>query len=82
VTVHDDSHNPVQGVTVTVSWSGGASGSASAVTDGSGVAVINTSSINKKKTYVDMTVSNLSGSGFSYSSSANHAPLPVRVNRP
>lgn len=82
VTVHDASHAPAAGVTVTVAWSGGASGSASAVTNSNGVAVINTSSINKNKSYVDMTVSNLSGSGFTYSSSANDVSFPIRVNKP
>ncbi len=82
VTVHDGSHNTVSGATVLVSWSGSASGSATAVTNSGGVATVTTSNISKKKSYIDMTVSNITGSNISYSSSANHATLPVRVFKP
>ncbi|MFZ1730440.1 MAG: S8 family serine peptidase [Bacteroidota bacterium] len=82
VSVHDASHNPVSGVTVSVSWSGGASGSSTAITNASGVATVTTPAINRKKSYVDMTVTNLSGANITYSSGANHAALPVRVFKP
>jgi subtilisin family serine protease len=82
VTVHDASHAPVAGALVTVVWSGGASGSATAVTNSSGVASVTTSAINRKRSSVSMNVSNITGTGLSYNSGANHATLPVTVLKP
>ncbi len=82
VTVHDASHAPVAGAAVTVAWSGGASGSATAVTNSSGVARVTTSPINRKRTSVSMTVTNITGTNLSYDSGANHATLPVLVSKP
>ena len=78
-TVHDASHQPVSGATVTFSWNGG---SASAVTDGSGIASITTGNINRKVTSVDMSVTNISGSGLVYGSGANDVPSTITVNKP
>ncbi len=82
VTVHNASHAPVAGATVTVAWSGGANGSATAVTNASGVAVVSTSTISRKQSSVDLTVSGIAGSGLSYNAAANHAALPVTVLKP
>lgn len=83
VTVHDaSSHNAVAGALVTVVWSGGASGSATAVTNSSGVASVTTSPINRKRTSVSMTVTNITGANLSYDSNANHATLTVIVLKP
>lgn len=82
VTVHNASHLPVAGATVYVSWSGGASGSGSAVTDASGVATVTTSNFNWKVGWVSMTVDNVVVTNMSYSSGANHASLPLTVYKP
>ncbi|MBE0646079.1 MAG: S8 family serine peptidase [Bacteroidetes bacterium] len=82
VTVHDASHNPLAGVSVTVAWSGGVSGSATAVTGASGIAYITTPTINRKITYVDMAVTNLSGTNISYDNTANDVTPSLRILRP
>ncbi len=79
VTVVDASNQPVSGATVTVNWSGGASGSGTAVTGSNGTASVQTSMFNRNVSSVTMTVSDISGSGLIYSSSANTPSLPVTV---
>lgn len=82
VTVHNSAHAPVAGATVYVSWSGGASGSGTAVTNASGVATVTTPTINRKVGSISMTVYNITGTSMNYSSGSNHATLPVTVNKP
>jgi hypothetical protein len=80
VTVKDASNQPVAGATVSVSWSGGTSGSATAITGSTGVAAVSTPEYNTKAVKsLNMTVDDVSGSGISYDSSANTASLPVFV---
>ncbi|NJC95717.1 MAG: hypothetical protein FIB03_05145 [Anaerolineae bacterium] len=75
ITVHDAGHNPVAGITVTGSWSGGTTGTSSCVTNASGQCSVTSSNMNSKKTSVTFTVTGLSGgSGYTYNSSANHDP--------
>ncbi|MGH9891136.1 MAG: S8 family serine peptidase, partial [bacterium] len=73
IRVHDASHNPVNGATVSVSWSGGFSGSASCVTNGGGACSVGTGNIPKKKGNVTLTVTNVSGS-LTYQPGDNHDP--------
>lgn len=80
VVVKDASNQTVSGATVTVSWSGGATGSGSAVTNSAGTAVIQTPLFNTRSvSSIAMTVANISGPGFIYNSAANTATLPVLV---
>jgi len=74
IRVHDSSHNPVSGATVSVSWSGGFSGSASCVTDASGTCSRTTGNIAKKKGNVTLTVTNVSHASLPYQPVDNHDP--------
>jgi hypothetical protein len=75
ITVHDASHNPVANITVSGTWSDGNVLSDSCPTNASGQCSMTSGDINTKKaTSVTFTVTSLSGSGFTYDSSANHDP--------
>ncbi len=76
VTVKNANGVTVPGVTVTVSWG---TGSASAVTNSSGVASITSSRKKNNVSSITMTVTNLSGAGFTYDSGANNPNPPSRV---
>lgn len=73
VTVHNAAHAPVSGVTVNYAWSGGFVGSGSCVTNAAGQCSATTGNINNRKT-VTYKLNNLSGSGFTYTTAANHNP--------
>jgi subtilisin family serine protease len=73
VTVKNANGVPTQGVTVSVSWG---NGSGSAVTNSSGQATITTGRYKNNVSSVTMTVTNLSGTGFTYNSSANNPNPP------
>jgi alkaline phosphatase len=72
ITVHDASDNIVSGVTVTGNWSAGASGSASCTTNASGWCTVSKSNLKINVSSVTYSVSNLTKTGWVYSSSANH----------
>ena len=75
ITVHDASHNPVSGVTVSGTWSDGNVLSDSCTTGSDGTCSVTSGDINiKKATSVTFTVTSLSGSGVTYVSTANHDP--------
>ena len=74
ITVHNTDEAPVPNVTVAGSWSGGTSGSSSCTTNGFGQCSVTSSNVSFKKTSVTFTVTNLSGAGYTYASSANHDP--------
>lgn len=74
IRVHDSSHNPVSGATVSVRWSGGFTGSASCITDASGSCSRTTGNIAKKKGNVTLTVTNVSHASLSYELGSNHDP--------
>lgn len=69
ITVHDQNHNPVAGVTVTGTWTGGST--ASCTTDASGRCSLSRSWA-KKQTSLTFTVSGLSKSGYTYRPAENH----------
>jgi hypothetical protein len=73
-TVHNASHAPIANATVSGSWSGGVSGSASCVTNSAGQCSVSTGSVSTKSASVTFTVTNVSQSSYSYQSSANHDP--------
>ncbi|MBL0176375.1 MAG: S8 family serine peptidase [Ignavibacteria bacterium] len=83
VTVRNASGQLQSGVTVTVSWSGGASGSRTAVTGSNGQCTISTSKLNNNVSSITMSVTNLSGTGFVYDSGTNTPnPPTLSVNKP
>jgi PKD repeat protein len=72
ITVHDGSEGAEAGATVNVTWSGGASGSDSCVTNGSGQCSVISPNMHKKTGSVTLTVDGVVPSAGSYDSSANH----------
>ena len=82
ITVHDGSgsHNPVQGVTVTGTWTGAVSGTSSCTTGTSGTCSV--SRTTKTGTTVTFTVDSLALSGFTYDASANDVvPPSITINK-
>jgi serine protease AprX len=74
ITVHDSSHLPVSSATVSVSWSGGFSGSGSCTTNASGQCSVTSGSIRKRNSSTAMTVINVTHAVRTYNSSNNHDP--------
>jgi PKD repeat protein len=74
ITAHTSAHATIAGVTISVTWSGGASGSGSCVTDASGKCNVTLNNIRKTATSVTFTVNGMTLSGYVYSSAANHDP--------
>ena len=74
VYVHNPSHNPVAGASVSVTWSGAYSGSAScASTDDTGMCYFRTGYLPTGGT-VTLTVTGVTYSGASYNPAHNHDP--------
>ena len=73
VTVHDAVHQGLSGATMTGTWSGGFSGSASCTTDAAGQCVVQTGSISRNKPSVTFTVTNVTSS-LTYAAAGNHDP--------
>jgi aqualysin 1 len=71
VTVRDGSSNPVSGATVTISLSGGTTGTKTGVTDASGQCSISTASLKNNVSSVTMTVTDVTKTGYWYNSSLN-----------
>jgi protocatechuate 3,4-dioxygenase beta subunit len=88
ITVHDDSHNPVAGVTVSGAWSNGASGSGSCVTNASGQCSVSKTGTRSTVNSVTFTVTNATHSSLTYQPAANHDPdgdsngTVITVNKP
>ncbi len=72
IEVHDNSHAPISGATVSGSWSAGTSGSGSCVTDSPGQCEITRNNINKNSTSVTFAVGNLTHTTHYFNSGANH----------
>jgi hypothetical protein len=81
ITVHDSSHSPVPNVTVTGDWTGASfnGGSNTCVTDGSGQCSVATGNM-KNDPSVTYTVTNLSGTGYTYDAGANEE-TSITVNQ-
>lgn len=83
VTIKDANGNGIPYATVTLSWSGGASGTSSATTDVNGYVMLSTSSLNKNVAYVDLSITNVTGSNLTYDQSLYPSvTFPIRVNKP
>ncbi len=74
ILVHNVNENPVANATVSGAWSNGTTGTASCITNASGICQITKNGLNTKTTSVTFTVSNVSLSGFTYNAAANHDP--------
>ncbi len=83
VTVLNATQLPVPGVTVTVTLSGDASGTVSAITNSNGVATITKTNLNYARvTSVTMTVTGLSKTGYIWDHTLDNTSLSAVVARP
>ena len=74
ITIHDLDHNAVADATVSGSWTAGASGTASCVTDGNGRCTVTTGGIHRNTSSVTFTVDGVTHTSFDYTPTANHDP--------
>jgi hypothetical protein len=74
VSIHDGNHNPVQGATVFVQWSGGTSGTANATSDANGQCTFTSSAISKSSPSATLSITSLTHATLIYSAAANHDP--------
>jgi len=87
ITIRDANSAPVSGATVSGTWSGGFSGTASCNTAG-GTCTVTTGNLAKSKTSVTFTVTNVTAGGATYVSSSNGDPdgdsngTTITVNKP
>jgi PKD repeat protein len=72
ITVHDENETPVNGATVTGSWSAGTTGTGVCTTDVTGQCDVVKTNIHNKVPSVAFTVDNVTHADFNYDSSANH----------
>ncbi|MFC1799906.1 lamin tail domain-containing protein [Candidatus Eisenbacteria bacterium] len=83
VTVHDAGHNPISGVTVTGDWSGAAVQIGdTGVSDGSGVAIIETKKVRSPSGSFCFNVTDLTLSGYTYDSGSDVPQTPPAVCGP
>ena len=75
VTVHDAADNPVTGATVSGTWSGGANGSGSCLTDGSGQCIVTKTNIKTSASSATFSVTDVTlATPSAYNAGANHEP--------
>jgi len=85
---HGGDENPVSGVAVSGSWSGGYTGSASCTTDSTGKCTVISGNIRKNLNSVTYTITDMTKAGTVYAPAANHDPdgdsdgTSITVNRP
>lgn len=72
ITVHDGNHTPISGVTVSGSWSNGATGTASCTTDTSGVCLVTKNNMKLSVSRVTFSITNLVKTGYTYLQANNH----------
>jgi len=86
IAIHDSSHTPLAGATVSGSWSNGLAGSCT--TNGLGRCTLSNAAIPKKIGSITFTVVNTTHSAATYRSADNHDPdgdssgVTIRVNKP
>jgi len=86
VAIHDGSHTPLAGATVTGSWSNGVAGSCT--TNGLGLCTLSNAAIPKKIGSITFTVVNTTHPAAMYRSADNHDPdgdsagVTIRVTKP
>jgi choice-of-anchor B domain-containing protein len=76
ITVHATGEGPVENATVDGSWSAGANGSGSCVTDTSGQCSITVNNVRRNSSTVMFAVTSASHASLVYSSGSNHDPDP------
>lgn len=81
VLVHDAAHQPVPDVAVSGSWSSGASGGGSCVTNSSGECAITKPNLKGTVARVTFTVNGLAKTGSTYNAGSNHQAT-ITVNNP
>lgn len=81
IVVHDASHATVAGANVTITWSGGASGTSNGTTNASGSVTLSKSNIKNNKTSVTATITNITKAGCTYTPSSND-PGSVVIYKP
>lgn len=74
ITVHNGSHTPVSGATVSGNWSNGASGGGTCTTNAVGQCSVVKANLRTSTASVRFNVTNLTKSGATYSATANHDP--------
>jgi hypothetical protein len=74
VTVHDGSHGPVSGATVSGTFSAGSPSGSSCTTNTAGVCSVSSASLPKKTSSVTWSVTNVTHAWLSYQPSSNHDP--------
>ena len=74
VTVHNASHQPVAGATVTGTWGGALSGTGTCTTGSSGTCVITSGAVRKRDSTVTFTISGIAASSVTYAAGDNHDP--------
>jgi len=74
ILVHDENENPLSDVTVSGSWSNGAPGSSSCITDGSGMCTLKKNKLKSSVSSVTFTLEGLSQASFQYQPADNHDP--------
>jgi PKD repeat protein len=74
--VHAAGEKPVAGATVTVSWSGAWTRTASCVTSSQGQCTFRTGSLSAQQASVTLTVTDVSASAGNYDPAANHSQVP------
>lgn len=88
ILVVDQNGAPVAGATVSGTWSGGATGAGSCVTDGAGLCSVTRLLIRTTSSSVTFTVGSVSAAGYGYDSGANADPdgdsdgTAIVVNQP
>lgn len=74
ITVHNATHAPAANAKVTGSWSGGPTGSSSCTTNSSGQCTVSKNLSRSNYASATFSVTNVTLSGYTYDSSANHDP--------
>jgi choice-of-anchor B domain-containing protein len=72
ITVHDSSHNLAAGATVTGVWSEGYSGTVTCDTSAGGSCSVATGNVNRRKSQVTFTVTNIAYAAWAYQADLNH----------
>jgi serine protease AprX len=74
IAVHDGNHGPVANATVSGTWSGGATGTASCTTGSDGQCPVSKIGIKKNQGSATFTVTAVSHQTLTYAETANHDP--------
>jgi hypothetical protein len=84
VTVHNEGHDPNNGITVNGTWSGGTSGGGSCLTDSTGQCSIDKNNLRSSVNSVTFTVDSLTDNSgtYYYESGANDTGSSIDITRP